>query len=219
MKKTNLKLSVLITILIISISIVACVKKQPSLNDHTFASSDPVITEPKENLLSANDYDRAVSGNYVIEQTEEVEKDRVHVEQEAFKLISKFESFSKKAYICPGGKKSIGYGFGYKNVKHRTITKQQADQILVRKINEYNRHLDRVVKIELTPKKRVALLSLIYNIGVTQFDKSTLLKHLNKNRINKASKQFSLWVYAKHKRLAGLVLRREAERRLFNHMV
>lgn len=217
MKKTNLKLSVLITILIISISIVACVKKQPSLNDHTFTSTDPIITELKENLLSTNDYDRVISGTGVIQDSGEA--DRVYVEQEAFKLISKFESFSKKAYICPGGKKSIGYGFGYKNVRHRTITKQQADQILVRKIKEYNRHLDRVVKIELTPKKRVALLSLIYNIGVTQFDKSTLLKHLNKNRINKASKQFSLWVYAKHKRLAGLVLRREAERRLFNHMV
>ena len=67
----------------------------------------------------------------------------------------------------------------------------------------------------LTQNQFDALLSLEYNIGITYFKSSTLLRLLNQGKYNDAANQFDRWVYANKKKLAGLVKRRSIEKALF----
>ena len=60
-----------------------------------------------------------------------------------------------------------------------------------------------------------ALISFTYNIGITRFRCSTLLKKLNAKDRKGAVAEFMRWVHVGKKRLPGLVKRREAERDLF----
>jgi lysozyme len=62
---------------------------------------------------------------------------------------------------------------------------------------------------------RIALVSLVFNIGCGAFGRSTLLRHLNAGDHHAASKQFTAWNRAGGRVVAGLVRRREAEQMLF----
>jgi len=53
-----------------------------------------------------------------------------------------------------------------------------------------------------------------YNVGVGNFKSSTLLKLLNKEKRVEACNQLTNWVFAKGKKLRGLVNRREEEKNL-----
>jgi len=55
----------------------------------------------------------------------------------------------------------------------------------------------------------------VYNVGIANFKKSTLLKKLNKGDYEEASNQLLRWTRAGGKVLNGLVRRREAEKELF----
>lgn len=58
-------------------------------------------------------------------------------------------------------------------------------------------------------------MSLAYNIGVSAFRGSTLLRLLNVSQYQAASDEFPRWNKAGGKVLPGLVKRRAAERALF----
>ena len=72
-----------------------------------------------------------------------------------------------------------------------------------------------LVKVDLTQNEFDALVSLIYNIGAGNFQKSTLLKVLNQEKYDAAANQFLRWNKAGGNVLAGLTKRREHERELF----
>jgi lysozyme len=60
-----------------------------------------------------------------------------------------------------------------------------------------------------------ACVSLVWNIGAGAFAKSTVLRELNAGHRFRAGAAFMLFVLAGGRRLPGLVIRRQRERRLF----
>ncbi len=62
--------------------------------------------------------------------------------------------------------------------------------------------------------RKAALASFVYNVGETQFSRSTLLRKLNAGDVKGACAELSRWVYAGGKVYKGLVNRRMAEREL-----
>lgn len=60
-----------------------------------------------------------------------------------------------------------------------------------------------------------ALVDFVFNVGVTNFKKSTLLKRINQGRYKDVPYEFRKWVRAGPKTLPGLVKRREQEIALF----
>jgi len=61
-----------------------------------------------------------------------------------------------------------------------------------------------------------ALVSFCYNVGVTNFKKSTLLKIVNNNPNDpNVAIQFGRWIRANGRVLAGLVKRRKSEADLY----
>jgi lysozyme len=90
-------------------------------------------------------------------------------------------------------------------------TQVQADQDLLDRVEALGKHIDAVVKIELSDEEKGALCSLSYNIGTGNFDHSTLLALLNAGKVEEAAKEFPKWNKAAGKVLAGLVTRRSGE--------
>lgn len=129
----------------------------------------------------------------------------------AISMIARYEGFSDKVYTCPGGHKTIGYGFTDDDlVKKGTITRADADKVLGKKVRDELAFLRTQVQ-GLTPKQEAACVSWIYNLGRGNFLKSTFLKKLKAKDFKAAQVECNKWVYAKGTKLKGLVKRRAAE--------
>jgi lysozyme len=140
--------------------------------------------------------------------------------EKGLKLIKRFEGLKLSAYYCPGGILTIGYGHTGKDVfQGQRITVQQAEDLLRKDVERFEKAVERLVTVELSQEQFDALVSFTYNLGEGALAKSTLLKVLNRGEYSKAAVQFDQWNKAGGKVLAGLVARREAEEQLFLGLV
>lgn len=130
-------------------------------------------------------------------------------------LIKKFEGCKLKAYKCPAGVWTIGYGHT-KGVKEGdTCTIAQAEELLKQDLKIFECEIQDLVKVKLNQNQFDALVSFIYNVGAGAFQDSTMRKFINAGHFPLAAGQFDRWVYAKGVKLNGLVKRRAAEKELF----
>ena len=132
-----------------------------------------------------------------------------------FELIKKWEGCKLKAYKCPAGVLTIGYGTtfypdGSKVKEGDTCTKEEADGLLL----WYCTTKIKLPKGTFTDNQKEALWSLIYNIGQTAFDKSTCKKAIEAQDWKTAYDNWN-WNKAGGKVLKGLINRRREERLLF----
>lgn len=136
-------------------------------------------------------------------------------------LIKRFEGVSLKAYRCPAGIWTIGYGHtGYVDKKPvkpgMIITKEKVEELLNLDLIKFEKAVTSLVKVPLSQNQFDALVSFCYNVGIGNFQSSTLLKLLNEKKYTAAGEQFGRWVYVDKKVSQGLVNRRNAEAELFN---
>lgn len=135
------------------------------------------------------------------------------------KLIKSFEGFRAIAYICPAGVPTIGYGTtrinGSRVKDGMKITSDEAEVFLEQDLKVFEDAINHNVLVEINQNQFDALVSFVYNVGIANFKKSTLLKKLNKGDYEEASNQLLRWTRAGGKVLNGLVRRREAEKELF----
>ena len=134
--------------------------------------------------------------------------------------IKEHEGLRLVAYLDSVGIWTIGYGdTGPDVVKGLVITKEQAENRLSKRLVEFEGYVNKAVKVKLTQNQFDALVSLVYNIGPTNFNNSTLLRKLNASDYAGAADQFLVWnkgrVDGKLVVINGLVNRRKAERELF----
>ncbi|MFM7468653.1 MAG: lysozyme [Vampirovibrionales bacterium] len=138
---------------------------------------------------------------------------------EALPVIKRFEGCRLKAYVCPAGVPTIGWGATKMNgkpiVMGMTITQAQADALLTEDATRFLQALLPLVRGVLHAKQYGALLSFVYNVGVGAFETSTLRGLLNAGKLAEAAAQFDRWTFANGKPLPGLVARRIAEKALF----
>lgn len=136
-------------------------------------------------------------------------------------LIKKFEGLRLKAYKCPVGVWTIGYGsiFYENNTKVQEgdkITIERADQLLWFMIDKFESSVMGLVTSNINDNQLGALTSFAFNVGIGAFGKSTLLKKVNANPNDpNIKKEFSRWTRAGGQVLQGLVKRRQAEAELY----
>lgn len=131
-------------------------------------------------------------------------------------FIKKFEGFSSKAYICPAGIKTIGYGHVVNIKEHFDIINEEiAEQILIKDISKAQQAVISNIYTELTQEQFVALTSFTFNLGYAALQRSTLRQKVNRNEHFQVPKELMRWVYSSGKILPGLVRRREAEAELY----
>ena len=135
---------------------------------------------------------------------------------EGTKLLKYFEGCKLTAYQDSVGVWTIGYGHTKGVYEGMTITQEEAEQMLLTELEEYEGYVEKYVTVPLTQNQFDALVVWVYNLGPTNFRRSTLLKELNSGNYTAAGNEITKWNKAGGKVLAGLVKRREAEAELFN---
>ena len=139
-------------------------------------------------------------------------------------LIKKFEGCKLKAYKCPAMLWTIGYGNtfypdGTKVKEGDVITQQKAEEIFDVLLNDFAAKVDALVKLNVTANNFSALVSFTWNVGVSNFRRSTLLRKVNANPKDPSIRaEFMKWTRANDKVLNGLVRRREAEAKLYEQL-
>lgn len=130
-------------------------------------------------------------------------------------LIKEFEGLRLKAYQCPGGVWTIGYGHTAGVKPGMLISKAQAEEYLKADLIAFERYLNGL-GLALNQNQFDALVSFIYNVGTGNFSSSTLLRKVRANpQDNSIMDEFLRWVYSKGRVLPGLQRRRLAEMKLY----
>ena len=130
-------------------------------------------------------------------------------------LIKEFEGLRLKAYKCPGGVWTIGYGHTVGVKPGMVISEAQAEEYLKADLIAFERYLNGL-GLALNQNQFDALVSFIYNVGTGNFYSSTLLRKVRANpQDNSIMDEFLRWVYSKGRVLPGLQRRRLAEMKLY----
>jgi lysozyme len=136
-------------------------------------------------------------------------------------IIKKFEGLKLKAYLCPAGLPTIGYG----NTRYEDgstvklgeqISIDRADRLLMHTVAQFERQVDTLVTAPINANQLGALTSFAFNVGIGNFQRSTLRKMVIANPSNAAIRaEFMKWNKAGGKVLNGLTRRRQAEADLY----
>ena len=137
----------------------------------------------------------------------------------AVQFIKDHEGYRETAYQCASGVWTIGWGHTsdakFPVRKGMKINRAKAEAMLRHDIAEAEDAIDAVVRVPLNSNQYGALVSLIFNIGVGAFRRSTLLRLLNKGDYERASREFGKWNKSQGRTLPGLTRRRAEEKALF----
>ena len=139
-------------------------------------------------------------------------------------LIKRYEGVRLKAYkpvpTEPGW--TIGYGHHGPDVHPgMVITESHADRLLRRDLRAFEEGVDRLITTHINQNRFDALVSLAFNIGLGNFQNSTVLRETNARHFVKAAAAFKSWVKGGNppKVLPGLVKRRASEAWLYTRPV
>ena len=135
-----------------------------------------------------------------------------------YDIVKRFEGCKLQAYKCPAGVWTIGWGSTGPDVSEGSKwTQQQADARLEADLNKFMAGVLRYSPaLNDHPNRLAAVTSFAYNVGLGNYQQSTLRKHIDAKKWDDAAKEFPKWNRAGGKVLAGLTRRREAEQDLFN---
>lgn len=137
------------------------------------------------------------------------------INKKGLELIKKWESLKLEAYLCPAKVWTIGYGHTGGVKQGDKITKEKAEEILLKDLSLFELGVSKAIKVPVSENQFSACVSLAFNIGLTAFTNSTLCRKLNNKDYEGAALEFPRWNKAAGKVLAGLISRRKEEQALF----
>lgn len=143
------------------------------------------------------------------------------VNQATIDLIKRNEGCVLHAYPDPatgGDPWTIGYGHTGADVEPGvTITQEQAEALLRKDLGKFEDGVDDALAAtaETSDNQFGAMVSLAYNVGLGNFNRSSVLRYHNASRYMDAADAFLAWNKAAGRVLSGLTRRRQEERRLY----
>ena len=146
--------------------------------------------------------------------TRTIEQDIVAITKSTFNFITHFEGKKNTAYRDSKGLWTIGVGHLIKPdeqyLLHATLTDEQVEELFRSDLRWCDEAVSSSVRAPLNQNQYDALYSLCFNIGETNFRKSTVVKKINENDLKGAADAILMW-----NKPAVLQKRRERERALF----
>lgn len=139
-----------------------------------------------------------------------------HINQAGIDLTKEFEGLRLKAYLCPSKIWTIGRGHTRTAKPDMVITEEEADNLLASDLAMFENAISRLVTVPINDNEFSALVCFTFNVGVSNFEKSTLLKLLNRGWYEQVPAQLMRWNKANGEVLGGLSRRRAAEAKLWN---
>lgn len=108
-------------------------------------------------------------------------------------LVEPWEDTKNQAYKDMVGVPTIcaGYTIGVKMGDYKTD--EECDELLVKELTSFNQEMRKAVKVPLPEHMEVAYTSLVWNIGVTAWNNSSILKKINTNDLQEACKGILVW--------------------------
>lgn len=132
-------------------------------------------------------------------------------------LTKNFEGCELSAYADQAGVWTIGYGHTGSGVyAGLTITQEQAEAFLRSDLAAAVSCVNSLVTSEIVQCQFDALVDFTFNLGCASLANSTLLRYVNGGDFADAANQFLRWDHVRGVVVPGLLLRRQAEVRLFN---
>jgi len=143
-----------------------------------------------------------------------IEENLMAIAKSTLSFITSEEGVRYKAYKDSKGLWTIGVGHLIKSnephLMNATLTQEEVDKLLESDLKWCDEAVASSVRVPLTQPQYDALYSLCFNIGETQFKKSTVVKRLNANDYTGAADAILMW-----NKPAVLEKRRKRERALF----
>ncbi len=138
-------------------------------------------------------------------------------------LVKEFEGCRLEAYPDPGSGGdpwTIGYGATGEGIrKGVTWTREQCDERLREDLNRFAVGVEKALAGAVTSQNEFdAMVSLAFNVGLGNFQSSTLLRKHRAGDREGAAAEFARWNRAAGRVLAGLTRRRAAEAKLYRGM-
>ncbi len=126
-------------------------------------------------------------------------------------LIRRFEGLRLRAYSCPAGVLTCGYGSTGPDIKKDTVwTTEQAENRMRQDAKRFEYAAARLCSRQ-TGDNLAALADFAYNLGATRLSGSTLRRKINAGDIPGARREIVKWVRGGGRVLPGLVIRRKTE--------
>ena len=151
---------------------------------------------------------------HLTNQFTHIEENIMAIAESTLSYITKEEGFKNKAYKDSKGLLTIGVGHLIKadeeHLKTATLTDQEVKDLLKSDLKWCSEAVENAVKVPLTQAQYDALYSLCFNIGETNFKKSTVVRKLNEGDYQAAADAILMW-----NKPAVLENRRKRERTLF----
>lgn len=141
--------------------------------------------------------------------------DNRRTNQDGVELIKAFEGLQLRPYRCPGGIWTIGYGHTRTVAANMQITPAQAEVLLREDLQIVERAISRLVQVKLSENQFSALVCFAFNVGIGNFERSTLLRLLNRGWYDQVPAQLMRWNRAGGEVYGGLARRRAAEAKLW----
>jgi len=141
--------------------------------------------------------------------------------KKGLELVKHFEGCYLKAYRCPAGRLTIGYGHTQGVREGQTLPNElAAHNMLVRDLQMVAAEVTVLLGNTVVNENQFnALVSFAFNCGLGGLAQSTALRWLKEGKIKDAAQALTWWnkatVDGKKTVLKGLVRRREAEKALF----
>lgn len=131
-------------------------------------------------------------------------------------LIRRFEGLRLRAYLCPAGVPTIGYGHTGPDTRlGRVISREVAESLMVADAAKFEMQAGQLSPVLwFDDDKRAAIADFCFNLGSSRYKASTLRRRVSAGDWEGAAYQLQKWVWGGGKRLPGLVVRRKAEAKL-----
>ena len=130
--------------------------------------------------------------------------------------IKQHEALRRTAYLDAVNISTICYGSTGNVVLGHTATLEECNTRLSKDLAVASSGVKAVLKHPVTQEQFDAITSLTFNVGVRNISTSSLVRKANAGDCYGAGAEFDRWVYAKGKKLKGLVIRRADERKLWD---
>lgn len=121
------------------------------------------------------------------------------LDKNGFNLLSTLEGLRLKSYKCSAGKWTIGLGNtfyedGSKVKEGQKISNERAMELFNFISKKYEKTVNDNVKVVINQNQFNALFCFAYNVGITGFKNSTLLRMINSSADRlKIEKAFMMW--------------------------
>ena len=130
----------------------------------------------------------------------------------AVPLIASWEGLEHIGYVDLVGVKTACWGSTRNVIVGKRYAEQECLERLATDTVEHGIKIEACIAVPLPAETRAAFISFAFNVGVTAFCGSTLVKKANAGDLPGACVELDRWVMAGGKRVKGLINRRAAER-------